>query len=156
MDKVTLPQPPEERDDGARFRAVGRLLFGRALRLFVAHWVLSCRGEPFYQMELVQACGRHGTNALAPLSQLMELGMVEEMPDYIPGRRRKYYRQLDHQLWAAVEVAVTAAGEDPYAVPRLSLAEKPELAGGVSASAASRQRGSASQPDLFSFAAREE
>lgn len=105
----------------SEYRLVGRNLFGRPLKLFVAHWILSQRGRQFFQMELIIACGRHSTNALKPLSELIELGMVAELPSHVSGQRRKYYQQTGSGLWDAVVAAVRAAGEDPHREPQVGL-----------------------------------
>jgi hypothetical protein len=105
----------------ATFEEIGDNLFGRSLRLFVAHWILSQDGRQFFQMELVSACGRYSTNALKPLKELISIGMVEELPSHVPGQRRKYYKQQTNALWEAVAIAVRASGRNPLAEPRMNI-----------------------------------
>lgn len=105
------------------FDSIGDNLFGRSLRLFVAHWILAQHERQFFQLELVSACGRYSTNALKPLKQLVTLGLVEELPSHIPGQRRRYYRQKNDPLWEAISIAVRAAGLDPMVEPRMTLGE---------------------------------
>jgi hypothetical protein len=105
----------------ATFDAIGENLFGRSLRLFVAHWILSQNGRQFFQMELISASGRHSTDSLKPLKQLIAIGMVEELPSHVPGQRRKYYRQKESPLWDSVAIAVRTAGRNPQAEPRIGV-----------------------------------
>jgi len=113
-----------EAADLAAYEQVGKAFFGRVLKFFVAHWILSRGDQAFFQMELVTACGRHGTNALKPLSDFISLGMVEELPNYVSGYRRKYYRRVpDHQLWQAVTSAIEATGWTASSEPPAALVE---------------------------------
>jgi hypothetical protein len=88
------------------------------LKLFVAHWILSRHGEPFYQLQLVIACGNQSTNGLKPLAEFIRLGMVQELPNGM-GARRKYYRQTSSVLWDAISLAIQATNLDPYQPPQI-------------------------------------
>jgi hypothetical protein len=111
---------------GPTFYEVGSILFGRALRLFVGHWILSLNGAQFFVTELVHACGpSHGANGRKPLNDFVDLGMVAEVPSYVPGQRRKYYRQIESPLWDAVRAAVRASGHDPSQPPSLTSLNRP-------------------------------
>lgn len=105
------------------FEQVGKALFGRALRLFVAHWVRSQGGEPFYQLELVHAAGRHSTNVLKPLNELVSLGMVSEVPSNVPGQRRRYYRQAQSPLWDAIDIVLRSLDLEPTSEPQIGLVD---------------------------------
>jgi hypothetical protein len=107
--------------DPALYARIGSALFGRRLKLYVAHWIRSRGNVQFFQMQLVHACGHHGTNALKPLAQLISLGMVEELPQYVGGGRRKNYVQRAHKLWEVVDTAVACAGGSSSAEPPRSL-----------------------------------
>jgi len=103
------------------FNEIGEHLFGRELRLFVGHWILSQGGRQFFQMELIAASGRQSTNCLKPLRELISLEMVDELHSHVPGQRRKWYQQRDSPLWESVAIAVRAAGKDPLKEPRIDL-----------------------------------
>lgn len=91
---------------------VGRLFFGRPLRLYVAAWILEQGSRAFYQKELLLALHAHGTASLGILNNLIELRMVERLPkDWVPGHKRVYYRRLDHPLWDAVLLAAQPAAK---------------------------------------------
>ena len=93
---------------------VGRLFFGRPLRLYVAAWILEQGSRAFYQKELLLALHAHGTASLDILNDLIDLRMVERLPkDWVPGHKRVYYRRLDHPLWDAVLIAAQPAAKAP-------------------------------------------
>jgi hypothetical protein len=98
---------------------IGKLLFGRPLRLFVAYWIWTQGDREFYQMQLINACGKDGSNARKPLSELIELGMVEAVRQDKHSRR---YRRREHPLWKVISLAVEVAGENPEREPRRTFA----------------------------------
>jgi hypothetical protein len=50
---------------------------------------------------------------------LIEIGMIEEVENHVPGQRRKYYQQTTSELWKAVEIALRTIGLDPFREPRV-------------------------------------
>lgn len=86
---------------------VGDLLFGRALRLRLARWVLDQGERKFYQSEPSNEVGGGISNIRDELTRFVDLGMLVEVPPTANDRRR-YYRRTESQLWDAIKVAVAS------------------------------------------------
>jgi hypothetical protein len=87
---------------------VGDLLFGRKLRLRLALWVLR-RDDRFYQAEAAKGVNYSASAVADELDRLVELGMLAGQPAE-SGDRRRYYKKLDHPLWAIIEAVDAAVG----------------------------------------------
>jgi DNA-binding MarR family transcriptional regulator len=86
---------------------LGRLLFGRALRLNVALWILGHESESFYQGEAAEGVDYSAGAVAHELDRLAELGMLMKEPRNA-NDRRQYYLRLDTPLWEIVEAAQRA------------------------------------------------
>jgi hypothetical protein len=94
---------------------IGDRLFGRALRLRVAAWVLAHEDLHFYQGEAVAGVGYSPSGVIQELDRLVELGMILRR-DPTPGSRRRYYTRTDSPLWTVIRDALDAIeGDDASA-----------------------------------------
>lgn len=89
---------------------VGAKLFGRALRLRVAAWVLLQEGETFFQGEAAQALAYSPSAVAEELEKLVDLGMLIKH-EKTPGDRRQYYSKVATPLWNVISAAVGAIEE---------------------------------------------
>ena len=76
---------------------VGKLLFGRSLRLEFGDWVHRRGGEPFYVSEVQNALDTSPSGVHEELRRFTKLGMLDRLPK--GGDRRQYYRKTNHPLW---------------------------------------------------------
>ncbi len=89
---------------------LGDLLFGRALRLRLAGWILDRGERKFYQSEPITEVKGGISNIRDELARFVDLGMLVDVPP-TPNDRRRYYRRTDSQLWDAIRVAVASCRE---------------------------------------------
>jgi len=89
---------------------LGDQLFGRALRLRLASWILARGERKFYQSEPVSEVEGGISNIRDELARFVDLGMVVDVPP-TPNDRRRYYRRTNSQLWDAIQVAVDSCRE---------------------------------------------
>jgi hypothetical protein len=89
---------------------VGELLFGRAMRLVLASWVLARLDPLFYQSEAALGTGFSQSNVRDELDRLIQVGMVQEIPRH-RGDRRRYYLRTESPLWDAVRIVVAQTTE---------------------------------------------
>jgi len=91
---------------------LGKLMYGRGLRLLVPAWILARGTESFFQTELIYDLPpRFGTNCVAILNELVDLGMVKYLPSgTVPGRARVIYQMVpDHALWESLRISIAYA-----------------------------------------------
>ena len=88
---------------------VGKLLFGRSLRLRVAAWILG-RGleAPFFQAEAAAGVMYSASAVASELDRFIELGMLSKFDDEGSSRRLYYLCNKGNPLWSAVQAAVDA------------------------------------------------
>lgn len=90
---------------------VGNQLFGSALRLKVAMWLVS-RAEPlFYADEFAKDTGHYSTGTAKVILRFVKLGMAQKLDVVTPGTtagRCVYYKRLEHPLWDVVRAAAGA------------------------------------------------
>ncbi|MEM7093169.1 MAG: hypothetical protein AAF567_09220 [Actinomycetota bacterium] len=83
---------------------VGKILFGRPLRLRVLLYVLERLDDDaasFYQKEAAQAVDYGASAVTTELDRLIDLGMLARVE--VEGSRRLYYQPLgDNPLWNAI------------------------------------------------------
>ena len=91
----------------AELERIGHELFGRGTRLLVASAVAGRQDSTFFQGELALDLRLPQSNVREELERLVRLGMVEDVPRE-SGSSRRYYRRVDHPLWAVIEAAVAA------------------------------------------------
>ena len=86
---------------------VGKLMFGRALRLRVMLWVAD-QDEAFFQQQAAKGLDYSGISEVAKeLAALVDLGMLRRFgrPQNVG---RLYYQRIDSPLWAAITVVAEA------------------------------------------------
>lgn len=96
---------------------VGKLLFGRALRLKVVLYVLDrlehadADGGAFFQSEAADAVSYGASAVTSELKRLIDLGMLSQM-EPIAGSRRLYYApRRESDLWDGVRAVRDALVE---------------------------------------------
>ena len=85
-------------------KKVGKLLFGRSLRLQLALWIVHRDELTFYQSEPAAAVGVSTSNVIEELDRLARLGMIQAVAK-LAGERRQYYLRTDSPLWQVIESA---------------------------------------------------
>ena len=88
---------------------VGKLLFGRSLRLEFGEWVHARGGEPFYVSEVQNALDTSPSGVHEELRRFTRLGMLDRMPK--GGDRRQYYRKTGHPLWNVFATTRSVSGD---------------------------------------------
>lgn len=73
---------------------LGDLLVGSTLRARLLRWTLEGPGEFFYT-QVATAFPSAGTNVNDQLDRLIDLGMLELLPNYVPGNRRVNYKRTN-------------------------------------------------------------
>ncbi|MEP7223755.1 MAG: hypothetical protein ABI783_02190 [Actinomycetota bacterium] len=94
-----------------KLAALGEGLFGRALRLRVAYWVMSREDPSFFQTEAVTGVGYAASGVVQELNRLVRLGMITRH-EKTPGDRRLYYTRSESPLWKIVHAAAAAVGNE--------------------------------------------
>lgn len=89
---------------------LGDSLFGRALRLRVAHWVLTHEAGTFFQGEVATGVSYSASAVAQELDRLVDLGMLIRHPR-TAGDRRQYYSRTESQVWEVIQAAVEAVTE---------------------------------------------
>jgi hypothetical protein len=87
---------------------LSRLLFGRAGRLRLAHWLLETipAGAYFFAGEAQRATGDVPNEVKDNIRRLVELGVITKAyRDPGPGRRQ-YYQRIDSPIWGIFELAL--------------------------------------------------
>lgn len=116
-------------------RRLAKDLFGRALRVGLAGWILDRRGEWFFQQEAQDAMRRDlsesGSGVAKELSVFVEHGMLARHAD----GRRQYFSVVASPLWeafAAMVIAVRQTGP-PRSFPVADIGgdggTRPDIAG---------------------------
>lgn len=90
-----------------KIAVLGDSLFGRALRLRVAYWVLRRDDPSFFQGEAVTGVSYSASGVAQELERLVKLGMIVRH-ERTPGDRRVYYTRSDSALWMIIEAAANA------------------------------------------------
>ncbi len=83
---------------------LGKLLFGRPVRLRVLLWVFSRGAAVFYQSEAATGVGYSAGAVAAELDRLETLGMVTKFGRPVGNERQNYVR-VDHRYWDIVAAA---------------------------------------------------
>lgn len=96
---------------------VGRLLFGRSLRLRVALWILRESGGSFFLSQAAAGIGYSASGISSELDRLIELQMIRRDAD--AGSRRVYFTVVPHPLWEVFAAAnrLVDASSDSGVVP---------------------------------------
>jgi hypothetical protein len=87
---------------------IGHDLFGRSLRLLVAHWIWTREDPTFYEREVALGVMELGApfeqgEVAKELLKLLRLGMIAPTDGPQRDRRgRKYYQRTNSQLWECV------------------------------------------------------
>src|SRR5712691_2758811 len=92
---------------------LSRLLFGRAGRLRLAHWILENvpAGAYFFAGEAQQATVDVPNEIKDNIKRLLELGVITKAHrDPGPGRRQ-YYQRIDSPIWGIFELALKLTSE---------------------------------------------
>jgi hypothetical protein len=97
---------------------IGQELFGRGLRLLLAHWIVTLEDPVFFERQAalgVMALGsafQQGEVA-KELARLERLGMLEtESPSSGTPGGRKYFRRTESPLWDAIRVIGDVIGSE--------------------------------------------
>jgi DNA-binding MarR family transcriptional regulator len=84
---------------------LGDRLFGRALRLRVAAWILSEAEESFFQGQVAAGVNYTASAVADELERLVELRMIVRH-DKLAGDRRLYYSKTASPLWDIIGHAI--------------------------------------------------
>ncbi|MFN8052871.1 MAG: hypothetical protein U0Q22_15605 [Acidimicrobiales bacterium] len=93
----------------AAWKAPAKALFGRSLRVALAHWIIEREGEHFFQLEAqdaMRAFGEAPSGVPKELANFVEQGMLTTFFD----ERRHYFTAAETPLWAAFAAAAIAVG----------------------------------------------
>ena len=100
---------------------VGKLLFGRPIRLRLAIWIYTERGsQPFWLSEASVALNYSASAVSEELARLTRLGMVTRI-DVGPSSRRVYFQLVEENpLWEAISkiAAMYSAAPEPSNSPK--------------------------------------
>lgn len=83
---------------------LGKLLFGRPVRLRVLLWVFDRGDAVFYQSEAAQGVDYSPTSVASELDRLEALGMLRKFGRPVGNERQNYVR-VDHPYWSIVAAA---------------------------------------------------
>lgn len=84
---------------------LGKLMFGRPLRLRLLLWVAARGDTVFFQSEAASEVGYSSANAVAAeLARMETLGMVRKFGRPV-GNERQNYARADSDYWAIVAAA---------------------------------------------------
>lgn len=101
---------------------LGKLLFGRPIRLRLLLWVSDRVDTVFYQSEAAAGVGYKSSTAVAAeLDRLERLGMVRKF-GRLAGNERQNYARIDSEYWTIVAAAKSSlerrGGEVTYSRDR--------------------------------------
>ena len=85
-----------------RLQKLSRTLFGQAHRLAVMTAIARSDGD-VNPGDLAEQLGFRAQSSIqGPMRDLVEAGLISELPE-VPGMRRKYYRREESKVWAWIE-----------------------------------------------------
>ena len=91
-------------------KELAKSLFGRALRLALAEWILARAKVPFFTLEAQSAMtpiGEAASGVTKELSVFVAAGMLQRIED----GRRVYYQPTESALWPAFREVIKALRE---------------------------------------------
>lgn len=96
---------------------LGRLLFGRPLRLRLGIWIAEHEGPYFYQREAAEGIGFDPGHVSRELETFVDLGMIVRIARE-RGNAPQYYSRTSSRAWDIFKAAKTALADIPDRPPR--------------------------------------